>query len=51
MSCEALRSHARKHLSSFKVPTVMRLFRENDLPMLPTGKVDRQELVRMLSAE
>jgi acyl-coenzyme A synthetase/AMP-(fatty) acid ligase len=50
LSCDAVRSHARRHLSSFKVPTVVRLFDENDLPMLPTGKVDRQKLVRILSA-
>jgi acyl-CoA synthetase (AMP-forming)/AMP-acid ligase II len=50
LSCDAVRSHARRHLSSFKVPTVVRVFGENDLPMLPTGKVDRQELVRILSA-
>jgi acyl-coenzyme A synthetase/AMP-(fatty) acid ligase len=49
LSCDAVRSHARRHLSSFKVPTVVRVFDENDLPMLPTGKVDRQELVRILS--
>ena len=49
LSCDAVRSHARRHLSSFKVPTVVRVFREDDLPMLPTGKVDRQELVRILS--
>jgi hypothetical protein len=32
------------------VPTVVRLVAENDLPMLPTGKVDRQGLVRVLTA-
>jgi acyl-CoA synthetase (AMP-forming)/AMP-acid ligase II len=51
LSCDGLRSHARRHLSSFKVPTIVRLFTENDLPMLPTGKVDRQELIRILSAD
>ncbi len=49
LSCDAVRSHARRHLSSFKVPTVVRLFREDDLPMLPTGKVDRAGLVAMLT--
>jgi acyl-CoA synthetase (AMP-forming)/AMP-acid ligase II len=51
LSCDGLRSHARRHLSSFKVPTIVRLFTENDLPMLPTGKVDRRELIRILSAD
>jgi acyl-CoA synthetase (AMP-forming)/AMP-acid ligase II len=44
-------AHARRNLSMFKVPTVIRLLAENELPMLPTGKVDRQGLVRVLTAD
>ena len=43
-------AHARHNLSTFKVPTVVRLVAENDLPMLPTGNVDRQGLARVLTA-
>jgi len=31
------------NVSTFKVPTVIRLIAENDQPMLPTGKVDRKD--------
>jgi acyl-CoA synthetase (AMP-forming)/AMP-acid ligase II len=51
LSVETIVAHARRNLSAFKVPTVIRLVAENDLPMLPTGKVDRQELVRVLTAD
>jgi acyl-CoA synthetase (AMP-forming)/AMP-acid ligase II len=51
LSVETIVAHARRNLSTFKVPTVIRLVAENDLPMLPTGKVDRQGLVRVLSRE
>jgi acyl-CoA synthetase (AMP-forming)/AMP-acid ligase II len=51
VSVETIVAHARRNLSAFKVPTVIRLVAENDLPMLPTGKVDRQELVRVLTAD
>jgi acyl-CoA synthetase (AMP-forming)/AMP-acid ligase II len=51
VSTEAVIAHARGNLSSFKVPTVIRLVAENDLPMLPTGKIDRQGLVRVLTAD
>ena len=51
LSVESVVAHARRNLSTFKVPTVIRLLAEEDLPMLPTGKVDRQGLVRVLSAE
>jgi acyl-CoA synthetase (AMP-forming)/AMP-acid ligase II len=49
LSGDAVRSHARRYLSSFKVPTVVRLMAEKDLPMLPTGKVDRHQLVQVLT--
>jgi acyl-CoA synthetase (AMP-forming)/AMP-acid ligase II len=51
LSVDAITVHARLNLSGFKVPTVIRLITENDLPMLPTGKVDRQALVRVLTAD
>ena len=51
LSVEAIVAHARRNLSAFKVPTVTRLIAENDLPMLPTGKVDRQGLVRVLTGD
>jgi acyl-CoA synthetase (AMP-forming)/AMP-acid ligase II len=38
-------------LSGFKVPTVIELVAETELPMLPTGKVDRQTLVELLAAD
>ena len=51
LSVESVVAHARRNLSSFKVPTVIRVIAEDDLPMLPTGKVDRQGLVRVLTAD
>ena len=50
LSVESVVAHARRNLSTFKVPTVVRLITEDDLPMLPTGKIDRQGLVRVLTA-
>jgi acyl-CoA synthetase (AMP-forming)/AMP-acid ligase II len=51
VSTEAVIDHARRNLSSFKVPTVIRMVADNDLPMLPTGKIDRQGLVRVLTPD
>jgi acyl-CoA synthetase (AMP-forming)/AMP-acid ligase II len=51
LSVETIVAHARRNLSTFKVPTVIRLLAENELPMLPTGKVDRQGLARVLTAD
>jgi acyl-CoA synthetase (AMP-forming)/AMP-acid ligase II len=51
LSVETVVAHARANLSTFKVPTVIRLVAENDLPMLPTGKVDRRALVGLLTAD
>ena len=44
-----LMAHARQNLSSFKVPTVVLILSEDQLPMLPTGKIDRTALVAMLA--
>ncbi len=51
LSIEAVIAHARRNLSSFKVPTAIRLQAESELPMLPTGKVDRQGLVSLLARD
>ena len=45
---EGLRSDLREVLSSFKVPRVLKLLQAADVPMLPTDKVDRRAIVRML---
>jgi acyl-CoA synthetase (AMP-forming)/AMP-acid ligase II len=49
LSTEAVMAHAKRNLSSFKVPTVVAVIAERELPMLPTGKVDRHGLVRLLT--
>ncbi len=49
LSVETIAAHARANLSGFKVPTVIAILAESELPMLPTGKLDRQELVRVLN--
>jgi acyl-CoA synthetase (AMP-forming)/AMP-acid ligase II len=49
LSTDAIAGHARANLSGFKVPTVIAILAESELPMLPTGKLDRQGLVRLLS--
>jgi acyl-CoA synthetase (AMP-forming)/AMP-acid ligase II len=51
LSSEAVAAHARANLSGFKVPTVIAVLAETDLPMLPTGKLDRQGLVRLLKTD
>ncbi|MCW2652709.1 MAG: hypothetical protein QOE41_4095 [Mycobacterium sp.] len=51
LSGDAVRAHARRNLSSFKVPSVIRIIAEADLPMLATGKIDRQGLARVLTAD
>jgi acyl-CoA synthetase (AMP-forming)/AMP-acid ligase II len=49
LTAAALMAHARQNLSSFKVPTVVLILSEDQLPMLPTGKIDRTALVAMLA--
>jgi acyl-CoA synthetase (AMP-forming)/AMP-acid ligase II len=51
LSVETIIAHARRNLSTFKVPMVIRLVAEADLPMLPTGKLDRQGLVSLLMTD
>jgi len=49
LTAAALMAHAGQNLSSFKVPTVVLILSEDQLPMLPTGKIDRTALVAMLA--
>ena len=42
-------AHARAELSSYKVPRHVRLINESQLPLLPTGKVDRTSLVELFA--
>jgi acyl-CoA synthetase (AMP-forming)/AMP-acid ligase II len=51
LSTDAVAAHARANLSGFKVPTVIAILAESELPMLPTGKLDRQGLVRSLTTD
>jgi acyl-CoA synthetase (AMP-forming)/AMP-acid ligase II len=51
LSTEAVVAHARANLSGFKVPTVIAVLAESELPMLPTGKLDRQGLIRLLTTD
>jgi acyl-CoA synthetase (AMP-forming)/AMP-acid ligase II len=51
LSTEAVVAHVRRNLSGFKVPAVLKVVAESELPMLPTGKVDRQALVGLLSTD
>jgi acyl-CoA synthetase (AMP-forming)/AMP-acid ligase II len=48
LSTDAVAAHARVNLSGFKVPTVIAILAESEVPMLPTGKLDRQGLVALL---
>jgi acyl-CoA synthetase (AMP-forming)/AMP-acid ligase II len=49
LSTDAVAAHARANLSGFKVPTVIAILGESELPMLPTGKIDRQGLIRLFA--
>ncbi|MDQ1722846.1 MAG: hypothetical protein QOE52_4496 [Mycobacterium sp.] len=51
LSTETVVAHARANLSGFKVPTVIAVLAESELPMLPTGKLDRQGLIRLLTTD
>ena len=44
VDAEALEAHCREHLANYKIPKVFVI--EPDLPMLPIGKIDKQELAR-----
>jgi acyl-CoA synthetase (AMP-forming)/AMP-acid ligase II len=51
LSTDDIAVHARANLSGFKVPTVITILAESEVPMLPTGKLDRQGLVRLLTTD
>jgi acyl-CoA synthetase (AMP-forming)/AMP-acid ligase II len=51
LSAGAVMAHAKRNLSGFKVPTVVAVLTKSELPMLPTGKLDRQGLVRLLATD
>ena len=48
---EGLRSELKSVLSSFKVPRVFKLLHPADIPMLPTDKVDRRAIIRLLEQQ
>ncbi|HVU73424.1 MAG TPA: class I adenylate-forming enzyme family protein [Mycobacteriales bacterium] len=51
LSPEEVEAATREQLSSFKVPSVIRLLTVADVPMLPTGKVDVPALRAVLLAD
>ncbi|WP_034158132.1 class I adenylate-forming enzyme family protein [Sphingomonas sp. ERG5] len=48
VNVEELEAHCREHLANYKIPKIFVI--EFDLPMLPIGKIDKQELVRRAHA-
>jgi acyl-coenzyme A synthetase/AMP-(fatty) acid ligase len=44
---DLLQAHARAELASYKVPRHFRFITENEMPLLPTGKVDRASLLKL----
>ena len=48
---EGLRAELKSMLSSFKVPRVLKLLHPAEIPMLPTDKVDRRAILRMLEQQ
>ena len=48
---EGLRTELKAVLSSFKVPRVMKLLHPAEIPMLPTDKVDRRAILRLLEQQ
>jgi acyl-CoA synthetase (AMP-forming)/AMP-acid ligase II len=51
VTSEDVVAHARRRLSSFKVPSVVLVLPEDRLPMLPTGKADREALAKLLAED
>ena len=45
---DLLQLHARAELASYKVPRHFRFIAENQIPLLPTGKVDRATLLEII---
>lgn len=46
-----LMAYCRKQLAAYKVPRRFRFIREVDLPLTPTGKIQKNRLARLLEAE
>jgi acyl-CoA synthetase (AMP-forming)/AMP-acid ligase II len=46
---DALLSQCRSLLSSYKVPTMIEVLSEDQVPRLPSGKIDRRTLINMLA--
>ncbi|MCW6536935.1 class I adenylate-forming enzyme family protein [Sphingomonas lycopersici] len=44
VDAQALAAHCREHLANYKIPKIFVI--ERDLPTLPIGKIDKQELAR-----
>jgi fatty-acyl-CoA synthase len=47
---EVLRAHCTQALAAFKVPQVVRVMKRSELPLTPTGKVQKFRLREMLGA-
>lgn len=45
---DAVVAAAKQELSSYKVPRIVRVMAEHEIPMLTTGKVDRRALIALL---
>jgi acyl-CoA synthetase (AMP-forming)/AMP-acid ligase II len=45
---QAIRAEAAKSLASYKVPRMMSVCTAADLPVLPSSKVDRRGLIKLL---
>jgi acyl-CoA synthetase (AMP-forming)/AMP-acid ligase II len=44
---DQLEAHARAELASYKVPRHFRFITDDNVPLLPTGKVDRASLAKL----
>jgi acyl-CoA synthetase (AMP-forming)/AMP-acid ligase II len=49
LDAEAIRSEAARSLASYKAPRIIAIRAASELPILPSSKVDRRALVRMLA--
>jgi acyl-CoA synthetase (AMP-forming)/AMP-acid ligase II len=48
---DSVRAHVREQLASYKVPRRMVVLEEDEVPMLPTGKLDRRALTDLLASQ
>jgi acyl-CoA synthetase (AMP-forming)/AMP-acid ligase II len=51
ITVDELRVHARRELSSFKVPRHIVFLAPEEIPLLPTGKIDMTALTRRIASE